>query len=125
MLTNRPGRGLGEPDLAGLVVLAVVAGAGSAIATGGPGPFLLAAVAALSIVLLLPLATSRPFAATYLAVEAPIILLLLSTLVIRERDSTALANNPLDPAAGYRVACVTAALVLAFIAIMSPLARGR
>jgi hypothetical protein len=107
-----------------LVVLAIVAGAGSAIATGGPGPFLLAAVAALSIVLLLPLATSRPFAATYLTVEAPIILLLLSTLVIRERDSTALANNPLDPAAGYRVACVTAALVLAFIALMSPTRAG-
>jgi O-antigen ligase len=99
----------------------VAAVAAVAIARGGSiGTLLLTAAAGLSVLLFVPLAIRRPFAATYLAVEAPILLLLLSTLVFRTRATTDIAQNPLDAAAGYRVACVTGALLLAWIALIVP-----
>lgn len=55
-----------------------------------------------------------------LALEAPILLLLLSTLTLRVRTADELAYNPLDPAAQFRVACVVLALMLAAIALITP-----
>jgi O-antigen ligase len=55
----------------------------------------------------------------FIAVEAPVLLLLLSTLVFRERSADELAYNPLDAAAQFRVLCVALALMLAAMALIS------
>jgi O-antigen ligase len=54
-----------------------------------------------------------------LAVEIPILLLLLSTLVFRGRSADQLAYNPLDSAAQFRVACVLLGLLLGAFALLS------
>jgi hypothetical protein len=106
---------------AALAALLVALLGGAAVARGGEkGMLLVGAGAALVILLVTPLVTMPRIARTYLAIEAPVILLLLSTLVFRVRDTTALAQNPLDAAAAYRVLCVTAALILAWIALLQP-----
>jgi O-antigen ligase len=51
----------------------------------------------------------------YLHVEVPVILLLISGLTFRLRDAEALADNPLDAAAAFRILCVSAALGLALL----------
>ena len=123
MLT--PAHRLPTPPSA-LLGLAAAAGAavigGGAIAMGGKWPLFVAAAAAIAVLLFLPLASGRAFAPTYLAVEAPVLLLLVSTLVLRDRNATALSDNPLDAAAAYRVACVAAALMLSLIALLRPVA---
>jgi O-antigen ligase len=55
-----------------------------------------------------------------LGVEVPLILLLLSTIVFRQRSADQLAYNPLDPAAQFRVLCVLVALGLGAIAVTVP-----
>ena len=111
----------GGAAAAALAALLVALVGGAAVARGGEkGMLLVGAGAALVILLVTPLVTMPSIARTYLAIEAPVILLLLSTLVFRVRDTTAIAQNPLDAAAGYRVLCVTAALVLAWIALLQP-----
>ena len=60
------------------------------------------------------------FCPGYWAVEVPVLLLLISTLVFRLRDAQALAANPLDQAAIFRVGCVGSALLLGWIALMLP-----
>lgn len=54
----------------------------------------------------------------FLAVEAPVVLLLLSTLVFRTRDAEALAQNPLDAAGLFRTACVGCAVLLGVAALL-------
>lgn len=107
------------PGLLAAFVVAVAAG-GAIADGGGVGALLLVAAAGLSLLLFVPLTTPKPFARTYLVVEAPIVLLLVSTLVFRVRDTAALSQNPLDAAAAYRVLCVAAALLLAWTAILDP-----
>jgi O-Antigen ligase len=105
------------------VLLAAVAGA--AVAAGGR-MLVLAAASALFFLLLVPEpAMAKRLRTGYLAVEAPILLLLLSTLVFRHRDVTTLSENPLDSAALYRVACLVAALVLGGMALVAQRARSR
>jgi hypothetical protein len=55
----------------------------------------------------------------FIAVEAPVLLLLLSTLVFRGRSADELAYNPLDAAAQFRVLCVALALMLGALALIS------
>jgi O-antigen ligase len=55
----------------------------------------------------------------FIAVEAPVLLLLLSTLVFRGRSADELAYNPLDAAAQFRVLCVAVALTLGVLALIS------
>lgn len=62
---------------------------------------------------------ARRLPAAVLAVEMPICLVLLSTLVLRQRSAADLAYNPLDPAAQFRVACVVFAGALGAIALAS------
>ena len=59
----------------------------------------------------------------YLAIEIPTLLLALSTLVLRQRDTEALADNPLDPAGFFRVVCVGAALMLGLASLLTPVAK--
>jgi O-antigen ligase len=56
----------------------------------------------------------------YMAVEVPVLLLLASTLVFRIRDAEALASDPLDSAALFRVACIAAAMFLALMSLTAP-----
>jgi O-antigen ligase len=61
-----------------------------------------------------------------LALEVPVLLLLLSTLVFRQRTATDLAGTPLDLAALIRVAEVTIAGILGFFALLwGQVAPGR
>jgi hypothetical protein len=55
----------------------------------------------------------------FIAVEAPVLLLLVSTLVFRGRSAYQLEYNPLDPAAQFRVLCVALALMLGAMALIS------
>jgi O-antigen ligase len=94
--------------------------AGRALVAGGSRQGLILGVAGVALV--------APFAHAYvvrrlghgfLAVEAPLLFLLLSTLVLRSRTTDQLAYNPLDPAAQFRVACVVVALILGGLALTS------
>jgi O-antigen ligase len=78
------------------------------------------------ILLLVPAALRhRGVGAGYLAIELPVILLLVSTLVFRQRDASALTENPLDPAALYRVGAVGLAGLLGWAALMRPALPSR
>jgi hypothetical protein len=62
----------------------------------------------------------------YFSIEVPLVLLLLSTLVFRTREAEALANNPLDSAALYRLACLGGAALLAWLTVLRrPIALER
>ena len=56
----------------------------------------------------------------WLVIEAPILLLALGTLVLRVRATEDLAQNPLDPAGLFRIACVGGAGLLAFMSLLIP-----
>ena len=60
----------------------------------------------------------------FISVELPVLLLLLSTLVLRRRTTDELAYNPLDPAAQLRVLWVLLAAMLAGAALLSPRLPG-
>ncbi|HXF97236.1 MAG TPA: O-antigen ligase family protein [Gaiellaceae bacterium] len=102
--------------LVGAVVLSLVGG--FAVGSG----FGLAAIglAALPLALfVLPrLSRAAGLAAGYFAIEVPLALLLLSTLVFRIRDAESLADNPLDSAALYRLACVGGAALLGCLTLL-------
>lgn len=61
----------------------------------------------------------------FLAVEAPVLLLLLSTLVFRIRGAGDIEENPLDPAGLFRLGALAAALSLAGLAFLSAQGTGR
>jgi O-antigen ligase len=63
---------------------------------------------------------SRRIGPGAIAIEIPLLLLLASTLVWRERSAGALAANPLDSAGLVRVGCISIAMLLGGLALMSP-----
>jgi O-antigen ligase len=63
---------------------------------------------------------SRRLSPGAIAIEIPVLLLLASTLVWRERSAGALAANPLDSAGLVRVACISLAMLLGGLALISP-----
>ena len=116
-----------QPDIATVSVAGalVIATLGAmAVATGrGLAAVGLAAIpVALFVVPRLSRAVGLP--AGYFSIEVPVGLLLLSTLVFRMRDAGALADNPLDSAALYRLACVGAAALLAWLTLLRPRATS-
>jgi len=58
--------------------------------------------------------------AAFVSVELPLMLILIGTLTFRQRTADALATNPLDPAAQFRIICVGLAGLLGLIALISP-----
>jgi O-antigen ligase len=119
---TRPRRVAFRPEWLPLVLLPLVAWwAGSAVAAGGTRAFLAIAVGCAAggatLVALIPRDRLR---ADFAAVELPVLLILLSELVFRERDAESLASNPLDPAGLFRVACTGLALLLGILALTSP-----
>ena len=92
-------------------------------ALGGAWAFVAVGITILPL-LFAPTAFARSgIGAGYLAIEAPVILLLISTMTFRERDAAALASNPLDAAGLYRVGCVGIAALLGWAALTRPAAR--
>jgi hypothetical protein len=55
----------------------------------------------------------------FLAVEGPILLLVLATLSFRVRSAEALQDNPADSASAFRLACVGLAVLLASLSLIS------
>lgn len=94
--------------------------AGSAVASEGPSRTFALSLAALGVgVPTVRAILGRHLRPGFIAVEAPVLLLLLSTLVFRGRSADELAYNPLDAAAQFRVLCVALALTLGAMAIIS------
>ncbi len=59
-----------------------------------------------------------------LAVEVPVVLLGLSSLVFRIRDTTSLSTNPLDAAGLFRLACIGGAALLCVMALLQSDIKG-
>jgi O-antigen ligase len=98
--------------------------AGSAVASGGSRQTLAVSVAALAVgVPTLRAILGGRIRAGFIGVEAPLLLISVSTLVFRGRSADELAYSPLDPAAQFRVLCVALAMILSALALISrPLA---
>jgi O-antigen ligase len=106
------------PWLFGLAAIAMSVGAGFAVGKGGLMSLLATALALGSLGTVAGWAILRRVVASgAIAVEIPIVLLLLSASVIRQRDAQSLAENPLDAAGMYRVLFVGTALFLALLAL--------
>jgi O-antigen ligase len=111
-----------------LLVLVPLAawGAGYALATDGKPAWLAIAVAvALAGATILGPLTRRYLKTDFAAVELPALLILLSDVVLRQRDAQSLASNPLDTAGLYRVGCLGLAALLATMALTSPRSEGK
>jgi len=97
---------------------ALIVAAGVAVAGGGPTRDAVLALGALCVVAPPAWILVRRRLGTHaFAVEAPVILLLLSTLVWRIRDAESLATDPLDPAGSLRLACVGLAALLGLFSL--------
>jgi hypothetical protein len=95
--------------------------AGRALALGGWGQKALFALTMVLVAWMVGrLALDKRLRRGFLSVELPVLLLLLSTIVIRRRTASDLALDPLDPAAQFRVLCIGAALMLGLAAFVSP-----
>jgi O-antigen ligase len=94
--------------------------AGSAVASEGSRRTFAVSLAAVAVgVPTVKAVLGRRVRPGFIAVEAPVLLLLLSTLVFRGRSADELAYNPLDAAAQFRVLCVALALALGAVALIS------
>jgi len=95
---------------------------GRAVALGGPQQVTALGVGGLALTVSVGGAfLARRAGRGILALEVPLLLLLFSTLVLRQRGAVDLAVDPLDPAAQFRVAAVGVAGLLGFFALL----RGR
>jgi O-antigen ligase len=94
--------------------------AGSAVASEGSRRTFALSLAALAVgVPTVRAILGRHLRPGFIAVEVPVLLLLLSTLVFRGRSADELAYNPLDAAAQFRVLFVALALILGAMALIS------
>jgi O-antigen ligase len=109
---------------AGAPVLAVLIGVG--VALGGIAQIVaIAVVGAVVAGALLPVDwIERLPRYGYLAVEVPLLLLLLSKLVFRVRDAEALVDNPVDSAGAFRLGCLALALFLGLVASLAATRPG-
>jgi O-antigen ligase len=108
-----------KPALA-LLPAALAAGWAGAWAAGeGRRPLLAFIIAGATLCVPVYLALRRRVGAGLLAVEVPVLLMLLSNLVWRSRTSASLLNNPLDAAGQLRVVLVGIAGILAAAALLT------
>ena len=103
------------------VSVLLAAWVGRAIALGGQFRMIALGITALALLsaVVPALRIRERFGHTYMALEIPLLLLLMSTLVFRQRDAEDLASNPLDAAGLFRVAFVFGGLFLGLIALTS------
>lgn len=91
------------------------------IAGGGASRTLALALGAVLLLAPIALAVSRRHVRpNFIAVEAPMLLLMVGHLVLRVRQAEDIVTDPLDPAGAYRVICVALALLLAGLALTDP-----
>jgi len=106
------------------VVVGVMVGAGGLMTGASVGLAVLAAVAG---ILIFWLEGTRN---DYMAIEIPVLLLLLVTLVLRyvttggPRNAEALTQNPFDLFSMFRLGCVGIAAALGLVALCSPRSEG-
>lgn len=107
--------------LALLTAVVLVLGTAAIVAGGGWAVGALAFVALLvSAALVIPVLARRTRPRQgLLAVEVPVLLLLLSTLVFRIRGTGDIEENPLDPAGLFRLGALALALALSGLAYLS------
>jgi O-antigen ligase len=114
-----------RPALLAVILGLALSWVGRTVAAGGrPRQGLLALALVIVVVIAGRLVIGRRLKPGFMFVELPVLLLLLSTLVLRRRTSDDLAYNPLDPAAQARVVCVLLAAMLAGTALVSPRLAG-
>jgi len=95
--------------------------AGVAVSVGGLARILTLVLACvIFLTSIVPLLVKEHIKNGYMVIEVPVTILLLSTLVFRQRDADTLAQDPLDAAALFRVAFVAIALFLALVSLTSP-----
>jgi O-antigen ligase/polysaccharide polymerase Wzy-like membrane protein len=92
---------------------------GAAVADGGRPLAVALGMAGAGLVLPLVTVTSRRLRSGVLAVEVPIVLLLVSNLTFRVRSTQQLTANPLDTAGQFRVACIGLAALLGMAAFLT------
>jgi O-Antigen ligase len=92
---------------------------GAAVAAGGRSLTVALGIAGAGLLLPLVSVASRRLPAGVVAVEVPIILLLVSNLTFRVRSTQQLAADPLDPAGQFRVACIGLAGLLGMVACLT------
>jgi O-antigen ligase len=100
--------------------LALVVGVSVSLGVHGLAVAVAGAAVATAVVLRIRV-PSRPGT---LAVEVPVVLLGLSSLVFRMRDTTSLSTNPLDAAGLFRLACIGGAALLCVMALLQSDIRG-
>jgi O-antigen ligase len=109
------------PSFLTVTTACVVAIAGVAAAIPGPWKFVMAgSIFVLLFVTLVPAAPARMTSRRVnLAVEVPVLAVLVSGLVFRVRANEQITENPLDTAGLFRVAFLGLALLLAAVAFMN------
>ena len=105
-----------------IAVLGLALVVGVSVSLGVHGLAVAVAGAAVATAVLLRIRVpSRPGT---LAVEVPVVLLGLSSLVFRMRDTTSLSTNPLDAAGLFRLACIGGAAILCVMALLQSDIKG-
>jgi O-antigen ligase len=105
----------------GIVVALMAIAAGVAIGYGGKWIAAGVIVGAMPFALVPVLSFERKRTrGGHLSLEIPVFLVCFSELVWRARNAQDLQTNPLDPAGIFRLACVSLAVALAVITLLSP-----
>jgi O-antigen ligase len=100
----------------GVALLATVAGV--AVSSGGPGLAIAGGIAGGAVLAAVLLHIKIPSRPGILIVEVPTVLLALSSLVFRLRDTNSIASNPLDTAGLVRLAFIGMAAMLCLMALL-------
>ena len=120
--TERRARLTGITVWTAVLGLAIVVGVSAS--RGGHGLAVAGVVAAAAVVAAVGLRIRVPSRPGILAVEVPVVLLGLSSLVFRIRDTTSLSTNPLDAAGLFRLACIGGAALLCVMALLQSDIKG-
>lgn len=122
MVPNRSSSGRGfvirGPSITVVVTVIAASFTGAAIASGQAAPALAVELGAVAMLAAPRVLRIERLPLHVFAIEVPIILLLLSTLVFRIRTADALTSNPLDAAGLYRVGCIVLAALLSWAAYL-------
>jgi O-antigen ligase len=106
------------------LVMALAIVVGVSVSRGGRGAILAGLIATVALAAAVVLRVRIPSRPGLLAVEVPTVLLGLSSLVFRMRDTTSLSTNPLDAAGLFRLACIGAAALLCVMALLQSDIKG-
>ena len=100
----------------GIILASVIAGL--AVAQGGKALAIAGAIAGTAVLAAVALRIRIPSQPGVLIVEVPTVLLALSSLVFRMRDTNSISSNPLDGAGLFRLGCLGIATLLCVMALL-------